>query len=68
MEEMKPCPFCGSKDIRFVYITGNQCWCAVQCQNCFAEFRGNFMYCNNGIEFTRKKLEERWNKRENENG
>lgn len=51
--EMKPCPFCGSEDIRFI---GVSCF-YVSCNNCFAT--------TGKVDNSRKVAAEQWNRRSN---
>lgn len=52
-KELKPCPFCGSKNLR---LTGNS-WHWVQCNNCFAEIGG---------QESEEEAIEQWNRRVND--
>ena len=52
MEKLKPCPFCGSKNIRLWGITYH--W--VQCEQCLS---------STAISYTKEKVIESWNRRAN---
>ena len=52
MEKLKPCPFCGSKNIRLCGITYH--W--VQCEKCLS---------STAISYTKEKAIENWNRRAN---
>ena len=42
MDELKPCPFCGCKDINYGVMTGTiYGWAYCQCEECLAEIHVN---------------------------
>lgn len=49
-EELKPCPFCGSKNLCLI----RNSWYWVQCNNCLAEI---------GVQESEKDAIEKWNRR-----
>lgn len=52
MTELKPCPFCGSKHIRFKRGSNAGVW--LQCENCFTEIN---------LYRTEEEAIEAWNRR-----
>lgn len=67
-ENPKPCPFCGSSDVKFVSLkeSTKKGWHAIQCQHCFAEVKGNlysWKKWESGIEGLKLELLEKWNRR-----
>lgn len=53
MEELKPCPFCGSSEVRCIsFFRDDEYY--IQCNNCGAE---------SGLKFQERKAIEAWNKR-----
>ena len=66
MDELKPCPFCGSNKIQFL-ISGNfqpwggagmKIWYRCSCYECGAEM-------DSGMSTTMEKAKNEWNRREN---
>lgn len=51
--ELKPCPFCGSVDVKIIFKPGDEGWFG-QCQNCFS--RGAWSE-------NRDEARDKWNRR-----
>ena len=62
MVDLKPCPFCGSADVK---IRGGEKWNAIQCQECFA--RGPDFYLTAEVEWNTRFEESRISELEAEN-
>lgn len=63
-EELKPCPFCGSKDVGFQYVMQGKTTVAAKCGNCGAA--SDAVKVRNKIDSMRKaeeKAAESWNTR-----
>lgn len=64
MDELKPCPFCGSKDVRVITSPDH---CVVCCGNCHASItKMNFKVCSSIAETLKDahpKAIEAWNRR-----
>lgn len=59
MAELKPCPFCGSREIDYGVMTGTMLgWSYCQCENCLAEIHVFSPLVDDSIRA--------WNRREND--
>jgi hypothetical protein len=50
-EKLKPCPFCGEKEIHAIFNRGHKKW--IYCPNCFVKINGGL----------KSDIIKRWNRR-----
>jgi Lar family restriction alleviation protein len=64
MEELKPCPFCGSKDVEVRAVRGNALnllvFSEVNCKNCFIGIHDGNGYST--FESSKRAISQAWNK------
>lgn len=54
MEELKPCPFCGGKNVKLYTYTGVMNYYYIECDDC---------YCGTGHEESKEIAVAAWNRR-----
>ncbi len=80
--QLKPCPFCGSKNLSITTHHGHSGWVKVKCENCRMNFEyeedyiekivtdsthPNIKYHTGYFENTKPTFVEAWNRRDDEN-